>query len=300
MELHQIRYFLAAAETLNFTRAAERCNVSQPALTRAIQKLEEELGGPLFRRERNYTHLTDLGNLMRDHLSKVDAGAEGAVTAARGLLSLDKAPLNVGIMCTIGPSHAAHFFSQFQAAHPGIELCLHDVTPDVMTDGLMEGNLDCALLGLPVSLHDRFDTERLHKERMVAIFPPGHRFATMDAVPLKELGGERYLDRLNCEFRDMFFEILEERGIKITVPYRSEREDWIQNMVAQGMGVCLVPEYSVTVEGLQFRPVVEPDLVRQVEVVTVAGRQRSPALQVFFQEAIDYPWRDRELPFCKA
>jgi len=64
MEMHQVRYFLAVAETLNFTRAAERCNVSQPALTRAIQNLEGEFGGLLFRRERNLTHLTELGRLV--------------------------------------------------------------------------------------------------------------------------------------------------------------------------------------------------------------------------------------------
>ena len=65
MEMHQIRYFLAVAETLNFTRAAEKCNVTQPALTRAIQKLEEELGGLLLRRERSLTHLSDLGRSGR-------------------------------------------------------------------------------------------------------------------------------------------------------------------------------------------------------------------------------------------
>jgi DNA-binding transcriptional LysR family regulator len=71
MEMHQIRYFLAVCETLNFTRAAEQCNVTQPALTRAIQKLEEELGGLLFRRERHLTHLTDLGRLVRPQLEQV-------------------------------------------------------------------------------------------------------------------------------------------------------------------------------------------------------------------------------------
>src|SRR5688500_7147290 len=71
MEMHQIRYFLAVCSTLNFTRAAEQCNVTQPALTRAIQKLEEELGGLLFRRERKLTHMTDLGNLVRPQLEGI-------------------------------------------------------------------------------------------------------------------------------------------------------------------------------------------------------------------------------------
>jgi LysR family transcriptional regulator, hydrogen peroxide-inducible genes activator len=65
MEMHQVRYFLAVAKELNFTRAAEKCNVSQPSLSRAIQQLEGELGGPLFRRERHVTCLTDLGEMVR-------------------------------------------------------------------------------------------------------------------------------------------------------------------------------------------------------------------------------------------
>src|SRR5882724_7842369 len=67
MEMHQVRYFLAVAEELNFTRAAEKCNVSQPSLSRAIQMLEQEFGGPLFWRERGRTHLTELGQMIRPH-----------------------------------------------------------------------------------------------------------------------------------------------------------------------------------------------------------------------------------------
>src|ERR1700730_859976 len=71
MEMHQVRYFLALAEVLNFTRASDRCNVTQPALSRAIKLLEEELGGLLFRREHESTHLTDLGHMVRPHLQSV-------------------------------------------------------------------------------------------------------------------------------------------------------------------------------------------------------------------------------------
>ena len=84
MEMHQIRYFLAVVERLNFTRAAERCNVTQPAMTRAIQQLEAELGGLLLRRERNRIHLTDLGRLVLPHLREVFANTESACSTARG------------------------------------------------------------------------------------------------------------------------------------------------------------------------------------------------------------------------
>src|SRR5258708_39547801 len=101
MEMHQIRYFLAVSEYLNFRRAAEESHVSAPALTRAIQKLEEEIGGKLFRRERNLTHLTDLGTLIRPHLKRVLFEAAGAKVTAAQFLRLGPAPGTAGLLCTL-------------------------------------------------------------------------------------------------------------------------------------------------------------------------------------------------------
>src|SRR5687767_5744945 len=129
MEMHQIRYFLAVCETLNFTRAAELCNVTQPALTRAIQKLEEELGGLLLRRERSLTHLTDFGRLMMPQLKKVFDDTEAAKTTARQFLKLENAGLNLGLMCTIGPVHFMGFLSRFRLENPGVELTLVEGVP---------------------------------------------------------------------------------------------------------------------------------------------------------------------------
>src|SRR6516165_364155 len=98
MELHQIRYFVALCETLNFARAAERCNVSQPSLTRAVQKLEQELGGSLIHRERRLTHLTELGELVRPMLEEVFSHSMRTVAAAKRHSSLNKTVLRLGIM----------------------------------------------------------------------------------------------------------------------------------------------------------------------------------------------------------
>src|SRR5690349_15848390 len=120
MELHEIRYFLAVCETRNFTRAAEACNVTQPALTRAIQKLEAELGGLLFTRERSNTHLTELGRVLLPHLQEVATRTEVARQSARRFLRLEEAQLRIGIMCTIGPMCFVGFLSRFRADHPGV------------------------------------------------------------------------------------------------------------------------------------------------------------------------------------
>lgn len=290
MELHQIRYFLAAAETLNFTRAAERCAVSQPALTRAIQKLEGELGGALFRRERNHTHLTELGRVMQEKLSAVSDRASDAKAAARRLLDLDKAVLNLGIMCTVGPKRLMPFLSRFQREQSGIEVRLTETTPDQLTACLLDGRLDVSLLGLPTALHVRFDSVPLYRERMVAIFPPGHAFGRFKTVPLSAFAGEHYLDRTHCEFGSIWCDLLANQGVELNVAFRSEREDWIQTMVRAGMGISIIPEHSIVIDGLDWRPIGDSALKRSVELVTVAGRRHAPALAAFLKACKAEPW----------
>src|SRR5881398_739593 len=98
MEMQQVRYFVTLAQVLNFTRAAELCNVSQPALTRAIQQLEHELGGPLFHRERGNTHLSELGRLMQPYLEAIHEQTRAAKEHAKAAAKLEKATLTIGAM----------------------------------------------------------------------------------------------------------------------------------------------------------------------------------------------------------
>ena len=104
MEMHQIRYFLAVAEELNFSRAAEKSNVTQPALSRAIRQLEIELGGELIHRERHLTHLTELGQMVLPHLEMVHRAAIKAKQLAQDVSQLRRVPLTLGIMSTISPA----------------------------------------------------------------------------------------------------------------------------------------------------------------------------------------------------
>ena len=101
MKLCQIRYFLAVSDTLNFTRAAEQCHVSQPSLTRAVKKLEDELGGELFRRERSRTHLTELGRTMRPFLQQSLDSAMAAKAQAESYGRGETASLRLGYSATI-------------------------------------------------------------------------------------------------------------------------------------------------------------------------------------------------------
>ncbi|MGB8273867.1 MAG: LysR family transcriptional regulator [Alphaproteobacteria bacterium] len=290
MEMHQIRYFLAVCETLNFTRAAEHSNVSQPALTRAIQKLEEELGGQMFRRERNLTHLTDLGRLVRPRLERILRETDAARSAAQEFNNLEKAPLNLGVMCTIGPSRLIGLFSRIQYEMPGVEVNLHEATPEVLIEKMFAGEIDVGLIAKAGDLPDRFDRHSLYRERFVVAYPPGHRFGQMNGFRLYDIEHEPYLSRKSCEFAVHFRQLLAERGITLNYRYRSEREDWIQSMILAGMGCAFMPEYLPMFPGLPTRVISEPEVTRQVELVTVAGRRFSPAVKAFVDLVMAYDW----------
>ena len=290
MEMHQLRYFLAVCQTLNFTSAAELCHVSQPSLSRAIKNLEGELGGPLFRRERSRTHLSDLGRMMRPYLEQCLANASAAKAAAEGAQRLDEAPLNLGIMCTIGPSRITGLISKLHREMPGIRLSLRDAVPDDLIGRLLDGDLDVALFGLPRELPDRFDSYSLYRERFVVAFPPGHRFERQNAVKLRDMDQEPYLVRSNCEYTDYIANLLEEKDVSLNVRYESEREDWIQSMIMAGMGSSLMPEHLSMHPNLARRLVVDPDVTREIDLVTVSGRRFSPAVAAFVRMARTHEW----------
>ena len=129
MDFNQVRYFLALSDTLNFTRAAERCSVSQPALTQAIKRLEDELGGQLITREGVDSELTNLGRSLRDHFLQIEHTRQLVKATAQSIASGTTAELNIGIMCTVGAEVISQAIAHFRAKHPGITLVLHDVVP---------------------------------------------------------------------------------------------------------------------------------------------------------------------------
>lgn len=290
MELHEIRYFLAVCETLNFTRAAERANVTQPALTRAIQKMEAEFGGLLFRRERSRTHLTDLGQLVRPHLERALRQTETATKTAHGFLKLENASINLGVMCTIGPLLFMSFLSRFRADHPGVDITLIEGVPNSLGRHLLDGKLDLAVMAQPEAFDGRLDSRLLYREPFVVAFPIGHRFEKQNAVRIADVAGEDYLLRINCEYKDHLGDLCRQHGFSTAKVFRSEREDWIQAMVVAGLGVCFLPKYSPVIPGLQTRMVVDPEVTRDVSLVWIAGRRFSPAVGTFMRAIQAYPW----------
>jgi LysR family transcriptional regulator, hydrogen peroxide-inducible genes activator len=291
MEMHQIRYFLAVCETLNFTRAAESCNVTQPALTRAVQKLEEEMGGLLLRRERSRTHLTEFGQAMRPHLEEVLRNTGAAGTTAKSFLTLDGGALRLGVMCTVGPLRCVGVMTRFNREHPAIALSLREGVPQRLAELLAAGELDLAIMTVPEIFSAQFQVKPLYRERFVVAFPPGHRFQGQETVRTADCDGESYLMRLNCEYGTYWDDFLAAQGIALKEVYRSEREDWIQTMVMAGLGICFMPEFSPSLPGLSTRPLVEPEVHREVALITMPGRRFSSAAAAFVRTVTQHRWQ---------
>jgi LysR family transcriptional regulator, hydrogen peroxide-inducible genes activator len=291
MEMHQVRYFLAVAQELNFSRAAEKSNVSQPSLSRAIQQLEGELGGPLFHRERHLTHLTDLGQMVRPHLETVYNAAVKAKRLSQDISQLKRVPLKLGIMSTISPDEIVDLIAALKTRHEGLELRLCDANARDLRDRLLAGDLEAVIYALPGEENDdRTHVIPLFSEQMVIAVHQGHRLASEHAFPVKELNGEHYIHRMNCEFAGYADHILQENGVTCTPTYWSERDDWTMAMVAAGLGFAFMPANAVKHPGVVALPVVEPEFWRKVNLVTVRGRPYSPGVGALVREAMRKKW----------
>ena len=211
MELHEIRYFLALSKTLNFTKAAEACNVSQPALTRAIQKMEDELGGLLFSRERNNTHLTELGRLIEPHLTEVLARTQAGEGDRHALSAAGQCAASLGVMCTIAPVQFVSFLGRFRAAHPGVDVTLLEHVPDRLCELLVRGNWTWRCWPARTDLPLRSDDGAL-SERFVIACSAGHRFATQTLVGWPSSTAQPYLARINCEYNDVLDDVCRANG----------------------------------------------------------------------------------------
>lgn len=286
MEMHQIRYFLAVSEELNFTRAAARCNVTQPSLTRAIMRLEDELGGPLFHRERSNTHLTELGCIVAPYLKQTYDNTLEAKSKARDFGALRKTPLKLGLMCTIAPPKLLGIIRGIRESSPGIELRITDSIPTGLIEDLLKGNLEVAICCHPeADLDERLHRVVIYKERFVVVVNSEHPLAGKQSVTTQDLEGHHYLERSNCELSAYAGQILQDHGVSEQTVYRSDRDDWILAMAAAGLGYAIMPEQCVVNSEVVTRPLLQPEIWREVCLVTVRGRPHSAAVGAVLKEA---------------
>jgi len=276
MEMHQIRYFLAAARTLNFTQAARECGVSQPSLTRAIHNLEGELGSELFLRERELTHLTDLGVKMLPLVQQCYDSAMSAKSMAYSLKKGAVSPLKLALSLSINIALLLPQLSELSRVFTGMEIKAGRGGASEIVEQLRKGGADLGIAGPLDGAWERLEKWPLFTEPFVLAVNQSHRFAGRKRVAIVELSSERIIRRPHCECADDIEALLTARGLVSLPRHEAASEPDVIGLVAANVGVALVPSSAALPGNLRRLRIEDVDLSRPVSVYGVAGRQRSP------------------------
>lgn len=289
MEFQQVRYFLNLADTLNFTEAAMRSGVSQPTLTRAIQRLEQELGGTLVYRDGKDTRLTALGRDIQAEFAAIDESERRVLALSQNRVRGRRETVTVGISHSVAPGLITGFIAHALRQLPDLELILRPIVRDRAPEMLLAGEIDGCFTSDAIG-NAKLATIELCNERLLLAMAEDHPLAAGKEVATEDMAEQSYLDRLHCEFRARVNGALRDRGIVMMPRLGSEREDLIQQAVANGIGVCMLPEFSAIVGGLALRPVCGIELVRTVSFQSISGSATAMALRQLRLLVERYQW----------
>jgi len=285
VELQQVRYFLATCETLNFTRAAEACNVTQPALTKALKLLEYELGGDLFDRQARPLRLTDLGRHLEDKFRNLQDLKSEITTNAKLFSQLEQSSHTLGIVSTIGNHNFLRFVGALQRNLPGIALSLCLVPQDLLVKKILEGELEIAFM-VKDDLSDRIKAEPLYTEPFKLVLPQEHPLAKKAKIILQDINGINYIHRSHCEVNDLAAAILDEANISFKTPLSTDQDAIALQMIEAGLGASLMP-VSLISGNVVTREIEDLTLNRTMSLAYLPGRELSAPAQALRELILD-------------
>lgn len=247
MDLRQLQQFVALAETGNFHRAAERLHMAQPPLSISIRKLEDSLGTQLFVRTSRGVRLTQAGEAAlhdaRRALFHAAQARAAAVAAAHG----ERGALRVGFVGSATYALLPRLIPAFRAAHPGIELILHESTSASILDRLERHQLDAGLVRFPILNAGGYALMPLETDEFVAAVPADSRFAQHDAIALKALAGEPFIMHPSADVPNLqaiAMLLCQQAGFVPRVTQEAVQVQTIISLVESGLGVALVPSVA--------------------------------------------------------
>ncbi|WEO97614.1 LysR family transcriptional regulator [Streptomyces sp. FXJ1.172] len=256
-----LRYFVAVAEELHFTRAAERLFVSQPALSKQIRALERQLGAELLRRDQHGVALTAAGEALLPHARGVLAAWEAGAAAVEAAKAAQRSTLVVGMSTSPGRGGLLPAIrSRFTAAHPETVIRLRQLSWDDPTAGLADGETDVAFVWLPLPDEERYDWTVVAEEPRLLALPEGHPLARRAELDFADLLDEPFLalPKSAGRLRDHWLALDARAGRPPRIGAEiSGAEETYEALVA-GLGLCLVAEGNtplITLGGVVVRPV---------------------------------------------
>ncbi|UYQ65937.1 LysR family transcriptional regulator [Streptomyces peucetius] len=267
MQLQQLRYFTAVAETLHFTRAAERVHVSQPSLSQQIRALEQELGADLFRRARGNIALTDAGEALLPLARRILADTDTARREVQEVAQLRRGRVRLGATPSLCTGLLPQVLRTFHDLHPGIEILVEESGSHDLVRELARGALDLALVVLPLpSSSPALSTVELLREDLVAVSSPA---APAPPAPLRisDLAGEPLvMFRHGYDLRDLTVAACRAEGFEPSFTVEGGEMDAVLGFVRAGLGVAVVP--AMVAEGaggdLRVTPLAGPGLRRTI------------------------------------
>jgi DNA-binding transcriptional LysR family regulator len=262
------------AQTLNFTRAAEECNVTQPTLTRAIQLLEAELGGDLVCRERQQTHLTEFGRQLLPLLQQCYAAAASAQTLARAVVKNDIAPLSIVVSRSVNIALFARQMGALAGAFPGLRLTIRRAAGRHILDVLKQGEAELAIAGPLGEVWDRVDSWPLFVETYDFVVDHRRPLASDEGAATERAKAAGVMICTECDIADDIAAYLAENGLVRSGTFEAETDDDLLTLLQSHDGIGLVPASAKASAPIIRVPA--PTLRRPIVLYGVAGRRRSP------------------------
>jgi DNA-binding transcriptional LysR family regulator len=271
IDQYMLRYFLAVAETGNFSRAAKSVSVTQPTLSAGIAKLERQLGTRLFDRDRHGVALTPAGSRFLARARRIAEEYELA------LQDFQHAPepsvLRVGVLNTIPTGTIERLLARHRESGAGEVLELLDGSERDLAERLDRGRLDVALTVIRPH-HARFHPERLARERYLMVLPPDHPLADVEVVEPEDLAGDRMVVRRHCEALPEINRFFTARGVRPRFVLKTTSDHRVLAVVRAGQGIGMMPE-SFADPGARMVRVADFDLTRDIGILYAGGEAKA-------------------------
>jgi len=264
MELRHLRYFVAVAENLNFTRAAARLHLAQPSLTRQIHNLEEEIGVRLLNRTKSQVALTEEGRSFLVDARRILTLAAESILAVQRLSRGETGQLNIAYLSNSDFELLPETLTTFRQAFPHVALNLFDMVPAEQFRALEAGKIDLGFVGLrPPAALEHVQWESIARHRTVVVLPAKHPLARKSQVNLRELKAMFFVglsEKTHPGFRQWLHETCQPAGFTPRILQDAELEPALMTFVAEGLGVSLAREHikKLPHPGVAFRPLAPP------------------------------------------
>lgn len=291
LDFNQLRCFVAVAEELHFTRAAERLNMTQPPLSRQIKLLEHAIGAPLLLRNNRSVRLTAAGRKLLPEARMILQLVENASISTRRVSHGDAGSVSIGFTAAAGYEFLPRAIAQWRVRYPDIELQLREMVSSAQLDALGAGRLDFGLLRPPVT-REGLRSRRVEAEPLVLALPEGHSLAAGDVVAISALADESVVMFAPDEaryFYDLVAHAFSRAGIN---PHCSQYVSQVHSVLAlvrAGLGVAVVPKAAVNLryEGLVFRALsgIRPAQPVELHLAWKEGND-NPALAALLEEIV--------------